>query len=123
MSHIVIEGEFVFVKPGFAFNDLVKNNRALFSTDPRIQEYIDKIDVDALKHKQEVRNLDVFLNKLKDIRIYFDREPSNLNKNVAKEPIIAEEVLEAINKRYNLGIKEEDFKMETSIDMIGEHFV
>lgn len=28
-----------------------------------------------------------------------------------------------LNKRYNMGIKREDFKMETALDTIGEHFV
>jgi hypothetical protein len=42
---------------------------------------------------------------LKDIRIIFDREVSEINKNVAKTPVAAEEVLDSINKRYNLGIK------------------
>ena len=28
-----------------------------------------------------------------------------------------------MNKRYNLGIKKADFKMEAAIDTIGEHFI
>lgn len=28
-----------------------------------------------------------------------------------------------MNKRYNLGIKKTDFKMEQQLDTIGEHFV
>lgn len=42
---------------------------------------------------------------------------------VATEPVISAEVLEQLNKRYNLGILEEDFQMEAAIDTIGEHFV
>jgi hypothetical protein len=32
-------------------------------------------------------------------------------------------VLESLNKRYNMGIKREDFRMEQGLDTIGEHFV
>ena len=32
-------------------------------------------------------------------------------------------MLEALNRRYNMGIKKQDFKMESSLDAIGEHFV
>ena len=73
--------------------------------------------------KQSSRRLEDFLGKLKDIRIIFDREVSEINKMVAKVPLESREVLEAINKRYNMGIKEEDFKMESQVDSIGEHNV
>jgi ribosomal protein L9 len=76
-----------------------------------------------LKLKQDMRVLEVFLSKLKDIRIIFDREVSEINKNVAKTPVQADEVLDSLNKRYNLGIKKQQFKMEQSMDTIGEHFV
>ncbi len=68
--------------------------------------------MEALKKKQEMRVLEVFLSKLKDIRIIFDREVSEINKNVAKVPVKGEEVLDSLNKRYNLGIKRDNFKME-----------
>ena len=42
---------------------------------------------------------------------------------VATEPVQSDEVLEALNKRYNLGILPDDFAMEAAIDTIGEHFV
>ena len=53
----------------------------------------------------------------------FDREVSEINKNVAKIPLESKDVLEQINKRYNMGIQQNDFKMESSVDTIGEHFV
>ena len=70
-----------------------------------------------------MRNLQIFLSKLKDMRLVFQRTVSEINKNVATEPVEAFEVLEALNKRYNLGIRKEDFKMEQGLDTIGEHFV
>ncbi len=70
-----------------------------------------------------MRVLEVFLSKLKDIRIIFDRDVSDINKNVAKVPVSADEVLDSLNKRYNLGIKRDKFKMEQALDTIGEHFV
>lgn len=70
-----------------------------------------------------MRALELFLEKLKDIKLIFNREVSEINKNVAKNPVVAQEVLESLNKRYNMGIKREDFKMEQGLDTIGEHFV
>ena len=63
------------------------------------------------------------MSKLKDIRILFDRDVSEINKNVAKTPVVAEEVLESLNKRYNLGIKKQQFKMDQALDSMGEHYV
>ena len=37
--------------------------------------------------KQEERILEVFLSKLKDIKIVFDKETSEINKNVSKTPV------------------------------------
>ena len=70
-----------------------------------------------------MRNLEIFLDKLKDIKLVFVREVSEINKNVAIIPVAASEVLSSLNQRYNLGIKQEDFKMEQGLDTIGEHFV
>ena len=115
------QGEWAFVKPGYAFNKLVPEGKALFATDPAVEKV--KTDLTILKLKQEMRVLEVFLAKLKDIRIIFDKEVSEINKNVAKVPVSADEVLDSLNKRYNLGIKRNQFKMEQSLDSIGEHFV
>ena len=70
-----------------------------------------------------MRALELFLSKLKDIKLIFNREVSEINKNVAKIPEDAQEVLESLNKRYNMGIRREDFKMEQGLDTIGEHYV
>ena len=78
---------------------------------------------DELEQKQKMRNLEMFLDKLKDIKLVFQREVSSINKNVTTKPVEALEVLESLNKRYNLGIKKEDFRMEQGLDTIGEHFV
>lgn len=84
--------------------------------------------------------LEIFLSKLKEIRIIFDRDVSEINKNVSKVPVtsnyptyyfgawsanqhIGDEVLDALNKRYVMGIKKQDFKMEQSLDTIGEHYI
>ena len=53
----------------------------------------------------------------------FQRDVSEINKNVATKPVEAAEVLDQLNRRYNLGIKREDFKMEQGLDTMGEHFV
>ena len=67
--------------------------------------------------------MEMFLGKLKEIRIVFNREVSPINKNVATSPVTAQEVLDLLNKRYQMGIKKEDFAMTTNIDTVGEHFV
>ena len=110
VPNLGFQGEWAFVKPGYAFNRLVPEGKALFSTDPAAMNIV--TDQKSLKNKQEQRVLEVFLSKLKDIRIIFDRDVSDINKNVAKTPVTAEEVLDSLNKRYNLGIKKNQFKME-----------
>ena len=67
--------------------------------------------------------MSLFLDKLKDMKLVFQREVSQINKNVATKPVESQEVLEMLNKRYNLGIVKDDFKMEQALDTIGEHFV
>ena len=114
-------GEICFVKPGFALNHLIPRKAALFWSDPEAQTFT--YDESELKKKQQMRSLELFLGKLKDIKLVFEREVSEINKNVAKMPVTTTEVLQQLNKRYNMGIKKEDFKMETGIDTIGEHYV
>jgi ribosomal protein L9 len=63
------------------------------------------------------------LNKLKDIKIHFEKEVSHINKNVAVEPVSSQDVLDLLNKRYNLGILKENFNMDMGIDTIGEHLI
>ncbi len=82
-----------------------------------------KTDLAELKKKQEIRSLELFLSKLKDIKLIFNREVSEINKNVAKIPVDPQEVLDSLNKRYNMGIKREAFKMEQGLDTIGEHYI
>ncbi len=121
MDNLGFKGEWAFVKPGFAFNKLVPEGKAIFATDPAVKNV--QVDLASLKLKREQRVLEVFLAKLKDIRIIFDKDVSEINKSVAKVPVSSEEVLESLNKRYNLGIKRQQFKMEQALDTIGEHFV
>ena len=40
-----------------------------------------------LARKQSMRNLEIFLDKLKDIKLVFVREVSEINKNVAITPV------------------------------------
>lgn len=49
--------------------------------------------------------MEIFLEKLKDIKLVFLRETSEINKNVAKDPVAGPEILDSLNKRYGLGIK------------------
>lgn len=114
-------GEICFVKPGYALNHLLPQRAALFWTDPDAQKFT--FDPEELRKKQQMRSLELFLGKLKDIKLVFEREVSEINKNVAKLPVSTTEVLSQLNKRYNMGIKKEDFRMETGIDTIGEHYV
>ena len=106
------KGEICFVKPGRAFNHLVPRQQALFFSDPRVPAYQKEIDHGALKLKQEERNLEIFLKKLQQINIVFERSVSEINKNVTQQPLLSSEVLDQLNKRYNMGLKEENFKME-----------
>ena len=116
-------GEVCFVKPGRALNDLIPSNKAYFWTDPSAQKLLKNLNMTRLRKMQAERKMEVFLNKLKDIKLIFDREVSEINKNVATEPVEASEILEALNKRYALGISKDDFRMESGLDTMGEHLV
>ena len=76
-------GEICFVKPGRAFNHLVPNGKAMFYSDEDRPSYEKSIEVKELVKKQSERRLQGFLAKLKSIKIIFDREASDINKNVA----------------------------------------
>ena len=43
--------------------------------------------MNELSRKQSMRNLEIFLNKLKDMKLVFKREVSEINKNVATTPV------------------------------------
>lgn len=45
VPNLGFRGEYVFVKPGFAFNNLVPRKMALFATDYRTEEFLKEIDV------------------------------------------------------------------------------
>ena len=76
-----------FVKPGYAFNTLVPQRIALFYTDPAVKAF--EYNMPELKTKQDMRALELFLERLKDIKLVFNREVSEINKNVAKMPVEA----------------------------------
>ena len=44
-----------------------------------------------------MRNLQIFVDNLKDMKLVFLREVSEINKNVATSPVEASEVLSALN--------------------------
>ena len=64
----------------------------------------------------------MFHDKLKSIKLTFEKQVSEINKNITKEPLESTVVLQMLNARYRLNIKDDDFRMESSIDTIGEHF-
>lgn len=123
IKHLGFQGEICFVKPGYAFNSLVPQKQALFFTDPAAAPFLNDIDQAELKRKQEMRAMELFLSRLKNIKIVFTREVSEINKNVAKTPVDGQAILDQLNRRYNMLIRKEDFKMESGLDTIGEHFV
>ena len=96
------KGEVCFVKPGYAFNNLVPRKQAYFFTDPAARPFLDAIDEEELKTKQEQRAMELFLARLKDIKLVFTRNVSEINKNVAKEPVTGQAILEQLSKRYNI---------------------
>ena len=71
--------------------------------------------------KQLGRQLSIFLDKLKNTKITFLRDISHINKQMVLQPILSDEVLETLNKRYNMGIKKDDFAMKSELDRVGLH--
>ena len=59
------------MKPGLALNRLVPQKKAMFFTDPACEDAQKEIDLVELKEKQDVRRLEIFLAKLKEIQIVF----------------------------------------------------
>ena len=45
VDNLGFAGEICFVKPGYALNYLVPTRRALFFTDPKVQDYLASVDV------------------------------------------------------------------------------
>ena len=88
------KGEICFVKPGYAFNNLVPRKQAYFFTDPATKPFLSQIDQEELKAKQDQRAMELFLARLKDMRLIFTRNVSEINKNVAKEPVTGQAILE-----------------------------
>ena len=117
------KGEICFVKPGYAFNQLVPKRKALFYSDPNVPEFEESINKQELVKKQNQRRLEAFLDKLKTIKIIFEKQVSEINQNLTTEPLTSDEVLATLNQRYTMNIQEKDFKMEASVDSIGDHQV
>lgn len=90
--HLGFKGEITFVKPGFAFNDLVPKGYALIYTDPRVKNFT--YCKETLKEKQAIRAMEIFLGRLKNIKMVFVREVSEINKSVSKKPVEVNEVLD-----------------------------
>ena len=45
VDNLGFAGEICFVKPGYALNSLVPHRRALFFSDPKVDDFVSKIDV------------------------------------------------------------------------------
>ena len=59
------------------------------------------------------------MKRVKNIKLTFDKQVSDINKNVAVEPVTKGEVIDQLNKKFNLGIKAENCNMEMNIDTLG----
>ena len=102
IENLGFKGEICFVKPGRALNCLVPRKQAFFFTDPATKPFLDGIDQEELKQKQDMRAMEMFLSRLKNIKLVFSREVSEINTNVAKVPVDGETILNQLNKRYNI---------------------
>jgi len=47
VDNLGFKGEICFVKPGYAFNNLVPGREALFFTDPKALTFVNSVDVSA----------------------------------------------------------------------------
>ena len=116
--HLGFEGEWTFVKKSYAMNYLVPYKYALVATDRRVPAIAKTIDHDLLAEKQEKRLYNLFVDRLKNIQVRFDKVTSKIGKNVA--PVTPEDVLEELKKQYGLKV---DLEMGYEIDTLGEHLV
>jgi len=75
------------------------------ATDYRAADFAKQVDVsgwkwlqqEKLKKKQEGRILELFLQRLKDVKLHFQGPLNEMNKNMLNNPIEKEEVLATLN--------------------------
>ncbi len=117
------EGEKAFVKPSYAISYLVPKKLAVIATDPRYAALEKGIDMEILKEKQEQRLYDIFVERLKNVKLSFNRPVSKINRAVTLIPVTPEEVMEGLEQRYGMALKENDLKMSQELGTIGEHLL
>lgn len=99
-------------------NYLIPSKIALVATDRRVPAIAETIDHDLLAVKQEKRLYNLFVDRIKNIQIRFDKVTSKIGKNVA--PVSPEDVLDELKKQYGINVK---LEMGYEIDTLGEHLV
>ena len=76
-----------------------------------------------MKKKQDQRVYDLFVERLKSIRLHFRRPVSQINNQVVTDPVTPEQILKELKTRFGLPVKPEDLQLSNTLDSVGEHFI
>ena len=120
--HLGFSGEYVFVKPAYALNTIVRKNIGIITTDPRCKEYESKIDQELLKEKQKIRLYNIYVEKLLKIVLNYRRPVSQINEKVALQPVTKTEVLNDLQSKYGVKVEPNNLSISQDIEMIGDHY-
>jgi ribosomal protein L9 len=98
---------------------LVNKNRGIIITPKTVLPKMD-IDPEELKLKQLKR---LQTEQLKNVKLYFRRPVSQINKQVVTQPVTSQDVLKELNFKYGMEVDPQDLQMANDLDSIGEHYI
>uniref|UniRef100_A0A7S3JE21 Uncharacterized protein n=1 Tax=Euplotes harpa TaxID=151035 RepID=A0A7S3JE21_9SPIT len=104
-------------------NHLVKQKLGIITTDPRIKDEEAKIDHEGLKQKQKVRLYNVYIEKLLKIVLNYSRPVSQINENVALQPVTKEEILSDLLSIHGVKVAPENLSMSQDLENIGDSYL
>ena len=87
----------------------------MVSTDRRINQAKKNIDYDSLEEKCRSRLYGLFIDKLLNIVVTFNRPVSKINEKVTLRPVTQEEILTELENRHGIIVKPEDIQVGAGI--------
>ena len=120
--HLGFSGEYVFVKPSYALNTIVRYKLGIITTDPKWKEMEAQVDYELLKEKQKIRLYNIYVEKLLKIVLNYRRPVSQINEKVALQPVTKTEVINDLLSKHGVKILPENISLTQDIEMLGDHY-
>jgi large subunit ribosomal protein L9 len=114
-------GELKSVAEGYARNFLFPQKLAVMADSEQARKVASEIHYQVERHEKNVSNLSSILAKLSKLTLDFQSKASasgTLFSGIGKK-----EIIEAINKKSKLDLKEKDLELEHSFKTVGQFFV